>query len=242
MTRQSRTNSTNKLAEEKIPRLFFQLTLPAVFAQLVNMLYNMVDRMYISRIPQVGQIALTGVGVSMPLIVLVSAFANLVGSGGSPLAANALGAKKTKEANAILHTAFRLSLLLGVLLPVLFLPFLSPLLRLVGASSDSLPYARAYGRIYPLDFRLPDGGGRGRLGDHPVTVLVGGLGSPLSLSKGGAPPQRKRKKIHARPCQADLCPRLLPVYHDLHGESVTDRLQPLSPSLWRGPLRGHHVH
>lgn len=97
MTRQSRTNSTNKLAEEKIPRLFFQLTLPAVFAQLVNMLYNMVDRMYISRIPQVGQIALTGVGVSMPLIVLVSAFANLVGSGGSPLAANALGAKRRKK-------------------------------------------------------------------------------------------------------------------------------------------------
>lgn len=87
-------NRSTALAEMPIKKLFFQLTLPALVAQVVNLLYNMVDRVYIGRIKDVGTIALTGVGVSMPILMLVAAFAVLIGAGGAPKTAIAMGAGK----------------------------------------------------------------------------------------------------------------------------------------------------
>lgn len=138
----------NILGTAKIRPLFFRLALPAVVAQIVNMLYNMVDRMYIGHIPEIGPIALTGVGVSMPIIMLISAFSMLIGAGGAPHASIALGAGDKEKAEKTLNTAFTASLLAGFILSVLFFIFTEPLLRLVGASEASLPYAMQYTRIY----------------------------------------------------------------------------------------------
>ena len=90
------------LATRPIGRLLLQLSLPTVAAQLINMLYNVVDRIYIGHIPGEGALALTGVGVCMPLILIISAFAALVGNGGAPRASIALGKKQTAEAEQML--------------------------------------------------------------------------------------------------------------------------------------------
>lgn len=143
-------SSENLLGTAKIRPLFFKLALPAVVAQVVNMLYNMVDRMYIGHIPDIGPIALTGVGVSMPIIMLISAFSMLIGAGGAPHASIALGAGDTEKAEKTLSTAFTAALVAGGILTVVFFIFTEPLLRLVGASEASLPYAMQYTRIYVL--------------------------------------------------------------------------------------------
>ena len=115
-----------------------------MLAQFVNVLYSIVDRMYIGNIPLTGDTALAGVGVCGPLVTLLSAFAYLIGTGGSPLLSIALGAGKEKEARRILSTCF--SLLTGIALfaTVLALAARRPLLLWFGASSTTYPYAEAY--------------------------------------------------------------------------------------------------
>lgn len=141
---------SNVLGTQDIKKLFVKLAIPAVVTQVVNMLYNMVDRMYIGHIKDIGPIALTGVGVSMPIIMLISAFAMLIGAGGAPRASIALGAGRKDEAEKTMATALTAAIVLGIGLTVLFYTLAEPLLLLVGASQQSLPYALEYTRYYVL--------------------------------------------------------------------------------------------
>ena len=133
-----------------IPRLLAQLAIPAVIAQLVNLLYNIVDRIYIGHIAEVGATALTGVGLFTPILMLVNAFAMWAGSGGAPLAAISMGRSDHKKAEKIVGNCFTVLLMFAVLLTVVFYAAAPWLLRLFGASDATLPYATAYSRIYIL--------------------------------------------------------------------------------------------
>lgn len=144
----TQTTKENPLATEKVATLFIKLAIPAVVAQIVNLLYNMVDRMYIGRLQDVGSIALTGIGVTSPLLMTISAFAVLLGAGGAPQASKFLGAKEKAKAETVLSTAFSTAILLGLGLSVILLIFLRPILNVLGASASSLPYAYDYASIY----------------------------------------------------------------------------------------------
>ena len=124
--------------------------LPTITAQVVNLLYNIVDRIYIGRIPLEGKLALTGMGVTFPVITLISAFSALVGMGGAPRASIALGAGEKDRAERTLGTCATALWSLAAVLTVLFLLFQRDLLRLFGASADTLPYAMQYLSIYVL--------------------------------------------------------------------------------------------
>ncbi|MBP3667894.1 MAG: MATE family efflux transporter [Clostridia bacterium] len=138
------------LGTAPIGRLLFRLALPTVIAQLINMLYNVVDRIYIGHMPENGDLALTGVGVCMPLIMMVSAFAALVSSGGAPRASICLGKKETQDAERILGGCFSLQIILSFALTVLLLLFHKPLLLAFGASENTVGYAADYMSIYAL--------------------------------------------------------------------------------------------
>lgn len=142
--------SKDFLATRPIGRLLLQLSLPTVAAQLINMLYNVVDRIYIGHIPGEGALALTGVGVCMPLILIISAFAALVGNGGAPRASIALGKKQTAEAEQILGNCFVTQLLVSAVLTAVVLIWNRPLLLAFGASSNTIDYSAAYMNIYAL--------------------------------------------------------------------------------------------
>ena len=126
------------------------LAVPLTMAQLINLLYNMVDRMYIGRIPEVGKTALTGLGLCFPVITMVSAFAQLFGFGGAPLFSMERGKKKDEEAARIMGNSFAMLLIAGVLLTVIGLLLHRPLLYSFGASDETFPYARDYILIYLL--------------------------------------------------------------------------------------------
>ena len=138
------------LGQEPVLRLLFLLAVPAITSQLVNALYNMVDRMYIGHIPQVGSTALTGVGVCFPVIMIISAFASLVGMGGAPRASIFMGKKDNASAERIMGNCFSALILVAVTLTALLLIFQEPLLYLFGASEKTLPYAVDYMQIYAL--------------------------------------------------------------------------------------------
>ena len=133
-----------------IKRLMVQMAVPALVGQVVNLLYNIVDRIYIGHIPEIGGSALTGVGLFTPILMLITAFAMMAGSGGAPRAAIALGQRNTDRAETILGNCFTVLMGLAVVLTVTFYFALPALLRLFGASDVTLPYALTYGRIYIL--------------------------------------------------------------------------------------------
>ena len=122
--------------------------IPMLVAQILNLLYNIVDRIYIARIPNVGTAALGAVGLCFPLIVIITAFANLFGSGGTPLFSIYRGKKKEQQANRIMNTSFSMLFVSALVLMIIGLLFAHPLLVLFGASSDALNYALPYMRIY----------------------------------------------------------------------------------------------
>ena len=124
--------------------------LPMLVAQLLNLLYNIVDRIYIARIPDVGTAALGAVGLCFPLIVIISAFANLFGSGGAPLFSIYRGGKKEKQAVHVMNTSFTMVCVSAILLMLVGLIFARPLLVLFGASETALQYAYPYMMIYML--------------------------------------------------------------------------------------------
>ncbi|WP_394925742.1 MATE family efflux transporter [uncultured Robinsoniella sp.] len=125
-----------------------ELAVPMTMAQLINLLYNIVDRVYIGRIPEQGTLALTGLGLCFPIITMVSAFANLFGMGGAPLCSIERGRGDTEEAEKIMGTSFSMMILCGVLLTVLGLVFNKPILYAFGASDATYPFARDYIMIY----------------------------------------------------------------------------------------------
>ena len=137
-----------KLGNMPIPKLMFSLAIPSVIAQLINALYNIVDRMYIGHIPQVGHMALTGVGLTYPIIMMISAFSAFIGAGGAPLAAISLGKGDKQRAEKILGNGVSVLLCFSILLTVFFMVFRRPLLFLFGASDQTIPYADSYIVIY----------------------------------------------------------------------------------------------
>ena len=143
-------NQTNEMATGNIPKLFFKLAIPAVVAQLVNLLYNIVDRIYIGHIPEVGASALTGVGLCSAIMMFITAFSMLAGAGGAPLAAIALGKNDKEQAEKIMTNSFSLLLIFAALLTVSIYIFAPTLLSWFGASEVTLPYAVDYTRIYIL--------------------------------------------------------------------------------------------
>ena len=139
-----------RLGTAPLVPLIFSLALPTALAQLVNMLYNIVDRIYVGHIPGTGSLALAGLGVTYPIIVLITAFSNLIGMGGAPRASVAMGRGDYKTAEKILGNCITLLVVLSVLLSVVFTIFGEPILMAFGASENTLPYAMSYLRIYLL--------------------------------------------------------------------------------------------
>ena len=138
------------LGNEPIGRLLFRLALPTVAAQLINMLYNIVDRIYIGHMPGNGSLALTGVGICMPIIMFVSAFAALISGGGSPRASIAMGRGDNDSAEAIMGGCFSLQTIVSFAMTALLLLFGRPMLLAFGASENTIAYAADYLSIYAL--------------------------------------------------------------------------------------------
>ena len=138
------------LGEDRIGGLLFKLALPAILAQVINLLYNLVDRMYIGHIAEVGSVALTGLGVTMPFIRCVSAFAALVSMGGAPRASIMMGRGNKEEAERILGNCTSMLVLVAVSVTVVSQIWGQDILLLFGASESTLPYAWAYMQIYSL--------------------------------------------------------------------------------------------
>ena len=144
------TNKKEFLATEPVGKLLFRLSIPTVVAQLINMLYNIVDRIYIGHMPGDGSLALTGVGVCMPLIMLVAAFAALVSSGGAPRASIFMGEKDTESAEKTLGNCFSLQIVVSVILTAVLLIWNKDLLLAFGASENTIGYATDYMSIYAI--------------------------------------------------------------------------------------------
>ena len=138
------------LATEPIGKLLFRLSIPTVVAQLINMLYNIVDRIYIGHMPGDGSMALTGVGVCMPLIMLVAAFAALVSSGGAPRASIFMGEKDIESAEKTLGNCFSLQIVVSIILTAVLLIWNKDLLLAFGASENTIGYATDYMSIYAI--------------------------------------------------------------------------------------------
>ncbi|MED9821277.1 MAG: MATE family efflux transporter [Christensenellales bacterium] len=138
------------LGTEPVGRLLLRLSVPTVAAQLINMLYNIVDRIYIGHMPGSGNLALTGVGVCMPIIMFVSAFAALIGAGGAPRASIFMGQGDQESAEKTLGGCFSLQTLVSLLMTALLLLFAKPMLMTFGASENTIGYAVEYMRIYAL--------------------------------------------------------------------------------------------
>ena len=147
-TKQPETPQENQLGTAPIGKLLFTLAVPAITAQVVNMLYNIVDRIYIGHIPEIGTAALTGVGITFPIITLISAFSSLIAMGGAPRASIAMGAHHPERAEQIMGNCLTALLGLSVVLTALFLLFLEPILWAFGASSNTIGYAMEYMGVY----------------------------------------------------------------------------------------------
>ncbi len=139
-----------ELGTESTGKLLFKMSLPAIIAQLINVLYNMVDRIYIGRMPECGHLALTGVGVTMPIILLVSAFAALVSMGGAPRASIMMGRQETDTAEKVMGNCFFALIIISVILTAAVLFFGEDLLWLFGASEQTIGFAIDYLNIYAL--------------------------------------------------------------------------------------------
>ena len=139
MEKARNSGKQQNMATGSIPRLLAQLAIPAVVAQVVNLLYNIVDRIYIGHMPEVGAQALTGVGLFLPINMLLTAFAMLCGAGGAPRAAIAMGQKNHDTAEKIVANCFALLLCFAVVLTGVFYFAAPSLLRMFGASDVTLP-------------------------------------------------------------------------------------------------------
>lgn len=144
------TTNNDFLGTDPLGKLLFRLALPTITAQLINMLYNVVDRVYIGHMGEEGDLALTGVGVCMPLIMIISAFAALVAGGGAPRASIFMGQGDRDTAEKTMGSCFGLQCIVSVVLTVIMLIFHRPLLLAFGASENTISYAASYMQIYSL--------------------------------------------------------------------------------------------
>lgn len=138
------------LGTEPVGRLLFRLSVPTITAQLINMLYNIVDRIYIGHIKDIGDLALTGVGVCMPIIMIVSAFASFISAGGAPRASIFMGRGNYTDAERTMGSCFSLQIVISCILTAILLLFHRPLLLSFGASENTIFYACNYMRIYAI--------------------------------------------------------------------------------------------
>lgn len=138
------------LGTEPVGKLLFKLSMPAILAQIINLLYNIVDKVYIGHIKDVGDLALTGIGVCMPIIMIVSAFAALVAMGAAPKASIALGEKNTEKAEKILGNSIFLLTIMSVILTIIVILFKRELCYFFGASENTIEYAVDYLTIYAI--------------------------------------------------------------------------------------------
>ena len=141
---------TGDFSKGKVSMVILKLGLPMMLAELVHVLYNIVDRMYIGHMPEGGTLALTGLGICFPLITLIGAFANLFSTGGATLATIARGAKEDRKAERIMGTSFTMLLLIGLLLTGLLYLTAPVTLRWLGGDDETIPAAMGYFRIYVL--------------------------------------------------------------------------------------------
>ena len=148
--RKPTADEQHDFARGSIPGAILTLAIPMTAAQLVNLLYNVVDRMYIGRIPGVGRLALTGLGLCLPVISLLIGFANLCGMGGAPLCSICRGRGEKEEAELLMGNSFALLLIFGSVLTAVCLLFRKPILLLFGASEVTFPYAVDYLTVYLL--------------------------------------------------------------------------------------------
>ena len=178
------SNSTDtRLGTLPIPKLMVSLAVPSVVAQIINVLYSIVDRIYIGHMESVGDLALTGVGVTFPIIMLISAFSYFVGSGGAPLASIQLGKGNKEKAEQILSNGTTLLVFFSIVLMVFFFLFKTPLLYIFGASDQTIGYANDYLDIYLLgtifvQFALglnPFITSQGRSDIAMISVLIGAI-------------------------------------------------------------------
>lgn len=137
-----------RLGTERMMPLVFKMALPAIAAQFVNLLYNLVDRIYIGHIPHIGTDALAGIGVTSSVIILISAFSSIVGAGGSPLAAIALGQGDRERAGKILGNGFILLVIFTLITSSITYALMEPILLLIGASERTIGYATDYLSVY----------------------------------------------------------------------------------------------
>lgn len=144
----AKQDMTEQLESGKILPLVFRLTIPAVVAQLITFLYNMVDRMYVARIEGAGTDALAALGIVLPITLIIQAFANLIGLGGAPRAGIKMGEGNRAEANRIFNTAFVLLLLLGIVIGAVTFVFARPIILLFGCPASAVEYAVSYLKIY----------------------------------------------------------------------------------------------
>ena len=138
------------LGTAPIGKLLLKLAVPTVVAQLINMLYNIVDRIYIGHMPGDGSLALTGVGVCMPIIMIISAFAALIASGGAPKASICMGKNDKESAEKILGGCFSLQLIISAILTAVLLIWNKDLLLMFGASENTIDYASSYMSVYAI--------------------------------------------------------------------------------------------
>lgn len=150
MEKYKKKSGDELLAVMPVPKAFLKLALPAIAAQLINILYNLVDKMFIGRIPGAGKQALVGVGVTTPVILAISAFAALVSMGGAPKASIFMGKGKKEQAEKVMGTCTWMLIALSVIITVVMLTFGKNILQLFGASDDTITYAVDYMNIYCL--------------------------------------------------------------------------------------------
>ena len=176
-------NREEKLAKGKMLPLIFSMSLPAIVAQFINLLYSIVDRIYIGHIPEIGSDALAGIGLTSSIIILISAFAQFVSGGGAPRAAIALGKGDREQAEKILSNGFSMLIFFSVLCVSVTYAVKTPLLWLIGASEDTVVYAEQYLNIYLIGtFFVQASVGlntfitaQGRSGIAMISVLIGAI-------------------------------------------------------------------
>ena len=148
MGNEEKTRMENDLGRDDIRLLVRRIVLPSMLAQFVSVLYSLVDRMYIGHIPEVGELALAGVGICGPVVTMIGSVASLVGVGGAPLMSICLGEGDEKGARAILANCFLMLCLFSVVLMAAVIPLRRPMLLFFGASETTLPYANEYFLYY----------------------------------------------------------------------------------------------
>ncbi len=142
-------DKNTELGNVPVGKLLFKLAFPAIIAQLVNVLYNIVDRMFIGRTEN-GELAMAGLGVALPIITLISAFSALIGNGGAPLAAIKMGKKDNDGAEKILGNSFSMLIIISLILTTIFTIFKIPILMMFGASEATIEYAAGYLGVYVI--------------------------------------------------------------------------------------------